>query len=155
VSNKKEASRFSWAFANTAHLPSYESLRTTAVADNSQHFYDPVRGYALRRFGDHFEGVCKKRVASQKSHVLPENLVVCRFSPSQIVIVHTRKIIVNKGHGVNHFQGTRSRDSVFCGSSKQLTSGQTQRRAYPTVATRTASPQLSFAHTDTVQQRKR
>jgi len=97
VSNKKEASRFSWAFANTAHLPSYESLRTTAVADNSQHFYDPVRGYALRRFGDHFEGVCKKRVASQKSHVLPENLVVCRFSPSWVwVAVHNSSCAFRK-----------------------------------------------------------
>lgn len=59
--------------------------------------------------------------------------MVGRLAPSQIIIVHGWQIVVNQGHGMDHFQGNRSRQSHFLcglfGGSKHFGCGQTQDRS--------------------------
>ena len=48
-------------------------------------------------------------------------LVICWLTPSEVVIVHGREVIMYQGHGVNHLHGTSRWHSLLNGATNQLT----------------------------------
>ena len=59
--------------------------------------------------------------------------MICWLSSSQIIIVHTGQVVMDQGHGMNHFQGNGGREGhlfgLFFGRRKHFGSRQTQDRS--------------------------
>ena len=70
-------------------------------------------------FKHHLKGSVQKSVSRKNSAGFSENNVICRLSSSQVVIIHCRKIIVNKRISVNEFYGAGEWKRIFFFSSRQ------------------------------------
>jgi hypothetical protein len=79
-------------------MASDHALRTQRLRD----FPDDVDPAGFR---EAFEGEDTQRVAAQNRDRLAEGLVRGGFPPSEIVVVHAGKIIVDEGEGVQHLYG--------------------------------------------------
>ena len=55
----------------------------------------------------------QQTVAGEHCRRLVERLVASRTAAAQIVVVHTRQIVVNERIGMDHFERTRERQGVF------------------------------------------
>ena len=77
------------------------------------------------------EGKGKKRVSGQKGDVFAEDFVVRGFPAAEIVVIDAREIVVDEGHGVEHFDGASCRHSDGCFSSDELASGDAEKGPDP------------------------
>ena len=75
------------------------------------------------------KGIGEKRIACQKRHGFAVNTVIGGLSAAQIVIIHTRQIVVDQRIGMDHFQGTGIRKSRLGIAAEEAAKGQSQRRA--------------------------
>src|SRR5210317_1269162 len=55
----------------------------------------------------------QKAVTGEYGSCRTENHMVCRFAPPQIIIIHGRQIIMDKGIGMDAFQGAGSKHYCF------------------------------------------
>ena len=55
-----------------------------------------------------------------------ETYVIGWFSSTKVVVVHGGQIVVNEGHGVDHFQGDGRGHGDLLGSAKHFAGGQAE-----------------------------
>src|SRR5947209_13547768 len=59
-------------------------------------------------------------ISRQNRHRFAEDPVIARATPSYVVVIHTRKIVVNKRIGVDQFYGRSERQSFIRRFSQTL-----------------------------------
>lgn len=112
------------------HLAGDESLGADGSCELPEGADDARRGGTDGGPGDVLEGKCEERVAGEDSDVLPEDLVVGRFTAAEVVVVHAGEVIVDEGHGVDHLDGAGSGHRGGGGSSDELAGGDAEDGAY-------------------------
>jgi hypothetical protein len=67
-----------------------------------QFAYEPgwLIGWRCAGSGKHFKGHCLQGIAGKYRVCFAENLVRCRFSAAEVVVVHARQVVMYKGVGV-------------------------------------------------------
>ena len=93
---------------NVDHLPLYHAVAACRTRQNC----NCCRGTVARDIRIHCadrECVGQKTVPCQSRIRLTEDLVVRRLSAAEIVIVHARKVVVDKRICMHHLNGARKR----------------------------------------------
>ena len=69
------------------------------------------------------KGLCQERITGEDGHCLSKDFMTGWFSPSVIIIVDRRKIIMNQGIGMNHLKGAGKGKNPVSFSPRHLKGG--------------------------------
>ena len=60
-------------------------------------------------FGEDLEGHGEQGIACENGDGIPEDFVIGRLPAAKVVVIEGRKIVMDEGIGVHHFQSARGR----------------------------------------------
>mmetsp|Transcript_102712 Transcript_102712/g.296916 ORF Transcript_102712/g.296916 Transcript_102712/m.296916 type:complete len:228 (-) Transcript_102712:42-725(-) len=124
--------RIPLAFADQIHhLTTGQTLGADTLSQSRDNIQNTAGIHLILRslFCDPLERSTQQRISSQNRNILSVHDVIGGLSTTQIIVVHSRQVIMNQGHGVDHFQSDRSRHGDLFASSKHFAGRQTQDRS--------------------------